>query len=106
MVEQKKGKVGEEGAVGGNRRWKDDVESGEPVRGDNQKLVAEIVDIADLAAGGWREAGESRFHQYFHGRSGRQVESSPDKVRSILAQRETKSNVRMVEICADQERKI
>ena len=69
QIEPEKRKLCEDAAFIGNRRWKDDVESGEPVRGDNEQLVAEIVDITNLAAGGGREAGELGLFYDFHCRS-------------------------------------
>ena len=37
----------------------DDVVGGDPVRGDDQQLVAEVVDLTDLAGGEQGEVGKS-----------------------------------------------
>src|SRR6202165_2267251 len=50
QVAPEKRKVRKDAALVGNRRGKDDVESGEPVRGDDQELVVEIVNAADFSA--------------------------------------------------------
>src|SRR6267378_3232896 len=60
QMEPEKRKLRKDAALVGNRRGKDDVESGEPVRGDDQELVVEIVDVADFSARNGRQAGELR----------------------------------------------
>ncbi len=69
QTEPEKRKLRKDAALVGNRRGKDDVESGEPVRGDDQELVIEVVNVADFAARNGRQAGELRFLQSLHGRS-------------------------------------
>src|ERR1700674_951473 len=45
QMEPEERKLREDAALVGNRRGQDDVESGEPVRCDDQELVIEIVDV-------------------------------------------------------------
>src|SRR5260370_38237652 len=90
-MEPEKRKLGQDTALVGNRRGKDDVERGETVRGDDQKLVAEGVDIADLAAGGWREGGELRLFQGPHGRGRGQGKNSPPQRKSNLSEPQRKA---------------
>jgi hypothetical protein len=67
--EPEKRELREDAALVGNGRGKDDVEGGEAVGGDDQELVAEIIDVTDFSARGGSEAGELRFANNFHGRS-------------------------------------
>src|SRR6266852_5312880 len=69
-IEPEERELSQNAALVGDWRGKDDVEGGEPVRGDDQELVAEIVDVADFAARSRCQAGELRFPHDFHGRSG------------------------------------
>ena len=59
----------EDAALVGNGRGKDNVEGGQPVCGDDQKVIAEIVDVADFAARGGCATGELRLSNNLHGRS-------------------------------------
>src|SRR6266851_4898461 len=69
QVAPKEREVCEDGVCGGEGCGKDDVESREPVRGDDQQLVATmIIDVTDFASRDGCQAGELRFPQNSHGR--------------------------------------
>jgi len=72
-------------------RAKNDVESREAVRCDDEQLVAEIVDVAHLAARRRRKPGEIRFPNDSHCRTRRHEKLPLDQEESILAQRNAKS---------------
>ncbi len=59
----------EDAAFVRDRSGKNYVESGEPVRSDDQQLVAEIIDVTDLTARGGGQARELRLPDDFHGRN-------------------------------------
>ena len=60
-IEPEERELGENAALVGNRRGHDDVESREAVGGDEEETVAEIINVANLAASGRRESGEMCF---------------------------------------------
>ena len=47
-------------ALAGDPGGEDDVEGGDPVRGDDEEAIPEVVDVPDLAAAGGRETGKGR----------------------------------------------
>src|SRR6266849_5350562 len=59
-IEPEERELSQNAALVGNGRGKDDVEGGKPIRGDDQQLAAEIVDVTDFAARGGFQAGELR----------------------------------------------
>jgi len=61
QMEPEKRELRKDTALVGNRRGQDDVESGEPVRGDDEELVVEIVNVADFASRNGHQAGELCF---------------------------------------------
>src|SRR5215469_7624615 len=76
-VEPEKRKQRKYASLIGNWRWQDHVERREPVRGHDQQLVAQLVNVAHLAAHARRQPGELSFPQDFHGRSWRHRENLP-----------------------------
>ena len=50
FLEPEKRKLGENASLIGNRRGKDHVERRKTVGGDDQEAIAEVVDVANLAA--------------------------------------------------------
>src|ERR1700747_444996 len=71
QVEHEKRKLRENLSFVGNCSRHDDVEGGEAVSGDDEKLVAEIIDVAHLAAGGGRDSREIGFSYGAHHWCGR-----------------------------------
>jgi hypothetical protein len=60
-VEPELGKLSEHRALVGDRVGKDHVEGGNPVGGDQQKLVLELKDLPDLPAADFANSGKIEF---------------------------------------------
>ena len=68
-VEPECGELGENVALPGNGGRKDAVEGRDAVRGDQQEVFVQIVDVADFAGGHLGDAGKFRCVEE-HGRKG------------------------------------
>ena len=97
QIEPEERKLREDAPLVGNRRGQNDVKGRKAVRRDDQQLVAEIVDVPHLPARGGRQTGETGFSNNADCRARRHRIGSPDKVTSILTQRNAKSTERPVE---------
>ena len=58
LLEPEKRKLRQHAALIGNRRGENDVEGREPVGGDDQQAIAELVDVANLAAAAKLQSGK------------------------------------------------
>jgi hypothetical protein len=66
-AEPEVGELGQDLPLVGNARREDDVEGRDPVAGDEQDGVAQIIELADLAAPGEARRGQVRFGDGAHG---------------------------------------
>ena len=79
QVEPEKRKLSEDTALIRNGCGKNDVKRGKAVGGDDEQLIAYIVDIADLPACRRSETGEMRFLNNASQRSCRHGKVSPQR---------------------------
>ena len=95
QIEPEKRKLREDAAFVRDAGGHDHVEGGEPVGGDHQQLVAEIVNIADFSARGGLDAGEMGFSKNAASAGVACTgKMSPEQVPGILAQRDAKGKAK------------
>ncbi len=114
-VEPEKRKLGEDAAFVGNGSRKNNIEGGEPVRGDDEQLFAEIVDIADLPARGGGETGEMRFSndatsqdwqplQCFSLKGAEHSSAAPCRGKAVRGGNHSENNLECCDSCFKRER--
>ena len=59
MIEPERGHLSQHFSLVGNRSGQHDIESGQAVRRDDQKMLAQIINVADLAAAVQLDPGRS-----------------------------------------------
>ncbi len=97
-IEPEKRKLRQDAALIGNGSGKYDIERGEPVGGDDEQFIAEIVDVADLSSRRGSEAGEMRFLNDAIHRTCSHGKGISPKAESILAQRFVEGKQQVEEI--------